>query len=89
MNWRLRFKRWRRWEQLDAEFRFHLESEIDKYLQQGLSREDAESQARREFGAVDLTKEECRDVRPTEWLDRFLRELQHAVRSLGRDQGLQ
>lgn len=89
MNWRSPFKQRQRWEQqMDAEFRFHLESQFEKYLQQGLTREDAERRARREFGALDLAKEECRDVRPAEWLERFLREIRHAVRSLRRIRAL-
>ena len=69
MKWDERFRR-RRWERrMDAELRFHLDSQISDYVSRGLSREEAELRARREFGAVDLAKDECRDQRPFEWLD--------------------
>jgi hypothetical protein len=47
MTWKSWLKR-RRWEQrMDAEFRFHLDSQISDYVSQGLSREEAELRARR------------------------------------------
>lgn len=87
MNW-LRWFRRRQWEEkMDAEFRFHLDSQIDDYVRQGLSREEAELRSRREFGAVNLAKDECRDQRPTEWFDHALRDLRYALRTLRRNAG--
>jgi putative ABC transport system permease protein len=81
-------RRRRRWEaRMDAEFRFHLESLTGDYVSQGLSRKEAELRAGREFGAVDLAKDECRDQRPVEWLDRFLRDFRYACRSLRKSPG--
>jgi hypothetical protein len=46
MNWSSWLKR-RRWErQMHAEFQFHLENQVGDYLQQGLTREEAELRAR-------------------------------------------
>ena len=87
MMWDSWFRR-RRWERrMDAELRFHLDSQISDYMSQGLSREDAELRARREFGAVELTKDECRDQRPVEWFDLILRDVRYAGRSLRRNLG--
>jgi putative ABC transport system permease protein len=73
----------RRWERrMDAEFRFHLESQIEDYIGQGLRREEAELRARREFGVLELAKEECRDHKPAEWFAAFLRDVHYAWRSL-------
>ena len=72
---------------MDAEFQFHLDSQISEYVSQGLSREDAERRARCEFGAVELAKDECRDQRPIQWLDRFSRDIHYACRSLRRSPG--
>jgi putative ABC transport system permease protein len=74
-----------RWErQLDAEVRFHLESRIDDLIKSGLPHDEAERQARREFGSVDLTKDECRDYKPVEWLAIVSRDVRHACRFLAR-----
>ena len=82
MKWRAWFKR-RQWERrMDAEFRFHLENQVNEYLNQGLSREEAELRARRDFGSVDLAKDECRDERPAEWLEHAWRDVRYALRSL-------
>ena len=82
MKWDSWFKR-RRWEQrMNAELRFHVESQIEDYMAQGLSREEAERRARIEFGALDLTKEECRDERPAQWLHQVQRDIHYAGRGL-------
>jgi putative ABC transport system permease protein len=87
MKWNSWFNR-RRWEkEMDAEFQFHLESRIASYVQQGLSRHDAELRARREFGGLDLAREECRDQRSFEPFDRLLRDFRYTFRSLRRSPG--
>ena len=72
---------------MDAELRFHLDSQISDYVSRGLSRDAAELRARREFGAVGLAKDECRDQRRFEWLDHFLRDVRYAGRSLRKSPG--
>ena len=87
MTWNSRF-RWRKWErQMDAEFQFHLESQIEDYVRLGLSREEAELRGRREFGALELAKDECRDQRPLEWLADLLRDFRYASRLLRQNPG--
>jgi hypothetical protein len=87
MRWDFWFKR-RKWEQqMHAEFRFHLENQINDYIRQGLSREEAELRACREFGALELAKDERRDQRPLEWLADLLRDFRYACRSLRRSPG--
>ena len=87
MNWNS-WRRRRGWEsRMDAEFAFHLDSQINDYIRQGLSRKAAERRARREFGPVDLAKDECRDERAWQWLDHFLRDARYAGRSLRKSPG--
>jgi hypothetical protein len=42
---------------------FHLEREIEQNIRNGMSPEDARFAALKTFGAVDQSKEECRDAR--------------------------
>jgi putative ABC transport system permease protein len=87
MKWTVWFKR-RGWEkQMEAEFRFHLESRRNDYIREGLSPKEAELRARREFGAVELAKDECRDERPAAWLDHLLRDFRYTLRSLRKSAG--
>lgn len=87
MRWNFLFAR-SRWERrMDAELQFHLESQIDDYVSQGLSREEAELRARRDFGALALAKDECRDQRPSEWFAHFLRDARYAGRTLRKSPG--
>jgi putative ABC transport system permease protein len=72
---------------MSAELRFHIESQIEDFMTHGLSREEAELRARREFGAVELAKDECRDARPFQWADHFLRDVRYAFRSLRKSPG--
>jgi putative ABC transport system permease protein len=73
---------------MDAEFRFHLESQIREYISQGLNREEAELRARREFGPMELAKDECRDQRHMESiLQNCIRDLRYAARCLTREPG--
>jgi hypothetical protein len=50
-------------EELDEELRSHLELQTRKHVDAGLSPEEAERQARIDFGVVELTKDNCRDAR--------------------------
>jgi predicted permease len=72
---------------MDAELHFHLESLISDHMHQGLNREEAEHQARCEFGPLELAKDECRDQRPAEALADVLRDARYALRSLRKSPG--
>jgi putative ABC transport system permease protein len=80
---------WKRWEQrMNRELQFHLDSMVEDFMQrEGMSRQDAERRARREFGALDLAKEECRDEKPLPWLDHLWRDVLYALRSWRRNPG--
>jgi hypothetical protein len=78
----------RRWERrMDVEFQFHLENLIGEFMRAGLSRQEAELRARRQFGSFDLAKDECRDQRRSEWLNYFFRDVGYAWRTLRKNLG--
>lgn len=73
--------------ELDEELRFHLERQVEKYLQSGMSREEAQQRARVEFGGVELAKEECRDARGVQIIESVLRDVRYGLRMLGKSPG--
>ena len=48
--------------ELDEELRAHLDHQAEKYVQSGMSPEEAKRRAAIEFGGLDQVKEECRDA---------------------------
>ena len=73
--------------ELDEELQFHLERQVEKYVQGGLSKEEAWRRARMEFGGVELAKEECRDARGVNFIESVLQDLRYGVRTLGKNSG--
>ena len=87
MHWPF-FGKHRRWEQrMEAEMRFHVESQIAAYIRHGISPAEAELRARREFGPVELAKDECRDEAGYQLLERLSRNLRLALHGLGKNPG--
>jgi putative ABC transport system permease protein len=68
--------------ELDEELRFHLERQVEKYLQSGWSREEAMRRARVEFGGVEQAKEECRDARGVNFLETLFQDVRYGLRML-------
>jgi predicted permease len=67
---------------LDAEVRFHIEMETAKYVQQGMSPEDARWRALRSFGPMEKHKEETRDARGVSWFETLVADLRYGARAL-------
>jgi putative ABC transport system permease protein len=67
---------------LDDELRFHLEREVAKHRQAGLSPEEAARRARAAFGSVSGIKDDARDARGLVWLETIVQDLRYAVRGL-------
>jgi predicted permease len=68
--------------QLDKELRFHLDQHAAHLIARGHSPEQADREARLAFGGFQQVKEECRDARPTRWLEGLLRDLRYSLRTL-------
>ncbi len=67
---------------LDREVQHHLETLGDAYERQGLSSSEAMRQAKAEFGGVDKTKEECRDIRWWSWMTQVGQDLRFGWRMM-------
>src|ERR1700758_3973079 len=81
------FRRARVEGELDEELRFHLERQVDKYGQSGMSREEAQRRARAGVGGVELAKEECRDARGVNLIETVLQDVRYGLRTLRRNPG--
>ena len=73
--------------ELEKELRFHLECESAANMRRGLSSVDARRAALSRLGGVAQVQEECRDMRRTNYLENFARDLQYAVRTLAKTPG--
>src|SRR5215211_6528566 len=75
---------------VDDELRFHIEGRIEDFIARGMSREEAESEARRRFGDFEQYRHEARHIdeqtmrtrNRLELVDTFRRELRHSARAL-------
>jgi predicted permease len=74
----------RRDAELREELQFHLERETERLEAGGMHPDAARLQALRTFGAVEPTKEACRDARGTALLDGVVRDVRYACRSFRR-----
>jgi predicted permease len=81
------FRRTRIEHEMDEEFRAHLEIRAADLERQGLSRAEAERQARIEFGGYQRYKEECREALGTRLLQELVADLRYGMRQLRRDPG--
>jgi predicted permease len=70
---------------LDEELRAHLDFQIRKHQDAGLSPDEAARRARLEFGGLERIRDDCRDARGVTLIDTTLRDLRYAVRGLRKD----
>ena len=73
--------------ELDDELQYHLEHLVDDYVAAGMSPSDARYAARREMGAVEQRKEECRDARGLAFLSSLRQDVGYALRALRKSPG--
>ncbi len=68
---------------MDEEMRFHVEMQAERLMRErGLDRLEARRQAYVAFGGVEKYKEEGRDTRGVQWIDRVSLDLRLGVRML-------
>ena len=74
-------------EDLDKELRFHLEQQVEENLAAGMPPAEARRAALRKLGGVTQIQEECRDMRRTDYIENFWRDLRYALRTLRKNPG--
>src|SRR5215510_218701 len=74
--------------ELDEEFQYHLEQEISERIEAGIAPEEARYAAMRAMGAMSKSKEECRDVRGSRWLENVCHDFRYGLRAIKRSKGL-
>jgi predicted permease len=81
------FSRKRRYDDVAVSIQEHIDERTDELIQEGISRDQAERTARREFGNVTLLSERSREVWQWQRLESLLIDLKHILRRLGRSPG--
>lgn len=72
---------------LQREIELHFEQLVKEAMASGMSEPEARAMARRQFGPLEKTKEECRDTRRVGLIENFLRDLRYALRMLAKNPG--
>ena len=71
--------------ELDAELRAHVEQQAEKYVQAGMSPEEAARRVRLEFGGIEQVKEEVRASWGVRLVSELGQDVRYGVRALRRD----
>jgi putative ABC transport system permease protein len=88
MGWlRQLFTRWRRYNELSESIREHLEEKIADLMDHGITREEAERAARRDFGNVTRIEERSREVWQWPTAECIMADLKYAIRQLQKAPG--
>jgi predicted permease len=82
------FRRTRHYRDLSVSIHAHLEEKIEELMEEGMSREQAEQAARREFGNVTLIEERSREVWQWQPLETLRTDIRSASRQLLRSPGI-
>src|SRR3954469_124328 len=73
--------------EVDEEIQFHMERQVAANLAAGMSPEEARRQAAIRFGGRERTREQCREQRPSWFLEALLRDVRYGIRGLLRNPG--
>jgi macrolide transport system ATP-binding/permease protein len=71
-------------QELDEELRYHLDRKTDEYIAKGLSPAQARYAALRDIGGLEQRKEECRDVRRVNAIERLVQDVRYGLRILAK-----
>lgn len=70
--------------EMQRELGIHLEQLVKQHMASGMSESEARTAARREFGPLEATKEECRDMRRVSVIENLAQDVRYAIRTLRR-----
>ena len=71
--------------EVDEEIREHLQQLADRYVAQGMSRQDALAAARRQFGNLGVHQDVRRETQSVHWLETLGRDVKYGARQLRRN----
>lgn len=77
----------RRDAEFDGEIQEHLQMLAERFVAQGMSRQEASAAARRQFGNVTLLQEDRRELQTLPWIETVWHDLRYGLRMLGRSPG--
>jgi len=83
----LLFQRQKAEEQLDAEVRAYFEMLIDRYMEQGMSREEARRAARVKFDGPEQVKQKVREAQMGATIEPILADMRYAARMMAKNPG--
>jgi hypothetical protein len=81
------FSRRRRYDELSQSIREHLDEKITDLMGRGMTREQAEQTARREFGNVTLIEQRSREVWQWPTLESIWQDMHYGLRTIVRSPG--
>ena len=73
--------------QMNAEVRFHIDMETEKYVRQGMDPRAARTRALRNFGPMEKHKAETREARGVSWFEELVQDLRYGARTLVKNKG--
>jgi putative ABC transport system permease protein len=73
--------------ELDAEWEFHLEREVQEKVASGVSPQEARRITMIEFGALEAVREECKDMRKINLISNLIRDTKFGARMLRKNPG--
>ena len=74
--------RTRKEREMDEEMRFHIDAHVADLVGRGVAQQEAQRQARVEFGGIETAKEECRDAVGVSFLETLFQDVRHGIRAM-------
>jgi predicted permease len=87
VRFRTLFRRTAVTREIDQELQFHLQQQMEKYLQAGFTREQASQRARLELGGLTQITENCMEARGVSFVEHMGQDVRYAMRMFGRTPG--